>query len=81
VQVIEVYRLPLGAVIAPLAFLIAGNYAEHIKIGLREVPYSMHIPAQIVVPALVRIVLGVRRLLGRVPGDAGQAQRPRQLSD
>lgn len=58
---------PLAALTMALSFSAAGSYAEHIQIGLRRVPYLMHIPLQIVVPLLLLVVWQVRRWIGGRP--------------
>lgn len=65
--------LPLGTILAPLAMVIASSYAEHIEIGLKEVPYTLHLPAQVVVPGLVLVVSVIRGLSGKAPGSACQS--------
>lgn len=55
--------LPMGLLAATVSVAIAHNYPEHIRIGLRVVPWVLHIPLQIVVPVLLLVVATVRRRL------------------
>lgn len=47
----------------PLSVAIAGAYAEHVQIGLMQVPYTLHIPVQMVLPAAL---LGIQLVKARL---------------
>lgn len=57
--------LPLGGIVAALSFLQADSYPEHLYIGLRKVPYLLHIPLQILLPGLMLMVQLARIWLRR----------------
>lgn len=50
-----------GVSIVPLSLMIADNYMEHIEIGLKKVPLFLHIPLQIVIPALLLVIAAIRK--------------------
>lgn len=51
------YTFSLGMLVVPLTIMNAENYAEHIALGLKLVPYYMHIPFQFVIPLAVTVIL------------------------
>lgn len=54
---------PAGAALLVLSLLIAGNFVQHIEIGLQMVPPYMHVPLQIVIPMLLAAVSWIKREL------------------
>lgn len=63
--------LPVGLLMAVVSMAIADNYPEHIQIGLRVVPWLLHIPLQIAVPVAVLLVAWARHLLQRAANPPG----------
>ncbi|VBB07396.1 spore germination gerab [Lucifera butyrica] len=53
--------IPFGISILIMSILIAPNYAEHIRIGLKWTPIYIHFPLLIIVPALALIVHYVKK--------------------
>lgn len=49
--------LPMATIISYGAILISSNFAEHIEEGIRFIPQYMHIPFQLIFPALIAPVL------------------------
>jgi spore germination protein KB len=52
---------PVGIIVILCSIAIASNYAEHMNEGLKVVPNFIHIPFQVVLPALFIIVFLIRR--------------------
>jgi spore germination protein KB len=52
---------PIGVVVILSSIAIASNYVEHINEGLNVVPQFIHIPFQVVLPAIFIIVFLIRR--------------------
>lgn len=51
----------LGITVVPLSFIIAESYMEHLEIGLKKIPFLLHIPLQIVVPILLLVIAAIRK--------------------
>lgn len=51
------FVFPLGMLVAIFSILISENFAEHIEEGVKFVPYYLHIPFQIVFPAIILFLL------------------------
>jgi spore germination protein KB len=51
----------IGILILFLAVIPASSYSEHIQIGLKIVPYYLHIPLQIVVPLLLFLTIKIKK--------------------
>ncbi|WP_046174193.1 GerAB/ArcD/ProY family transporter [Domibacillus indicus] len=62
---------PLGVVVLLLSIMIAGSLPEHIQEGIKLVPLYLHLPFQVILPALVLLVAFVRHK-GR--GKEGEAK-------
>ncbi|WP_062237850.1 GerAB/ArcD/ProY family transporter [Fictibacillus sp. FJAT-27399] len=52
---------PIGIIILFSSLIIAGNFAEHIKIGLDFVPLYIHLPIQIGIPFLLVTIVFIRK--------------------
>jgi spore germination protein KB len=52
---------PLGTTILIFSLIIAPNYIEHIKEGVKFTPYYLHVPMQIVIPLLILIIAVIRQ--------------------
>ncbi|MFG6494483.1 endospore germination permease [Fictibacillus sp. UD] len=52
---------PIGIVLILSSIIIAANYVEHITEGLKVVPHYIHVPFQVVLPALFILVFLMRR--------------------
>ncbi|MGG1576170.1 GerAB/ArcD/ProY family transporter, partial [Fictibacillus sp. NRS-1165] len=48
---------PLGIVTLLLSNTIASNFSEHLQEGLRQVPFILHLPFQVIIPLLLLIVV------------------------
>jgi spore germination protein KB len=57
--------LPLLTIAAPLALGMAESYPEHIKVGLRMVPFLLHLPLQILVPVLLLLIAWLKQVAAR----------------
>ncbi|CUH97761.1 putative membrane protein [Propionispora sp. 2/2-37] len=55
--------IPFGIGILILSILIAPNYPEHIRIGLKWTPVYIHLPLIIIVPSLALIVHYIKKAL------------------
>lgn len=53
--------LGLGAAVYLYSLLIAGSFAEHIRVGLKWVPIRLHWPIQFIFPLLLLAVAQLRR--------------------
>lgn len=62
---IKLLAIPFGIIIIILSKVIAGNYSEHIEIGLNFVVKYIHIPLQIIFPALTIFVFYIRQLFNK----------------
>lgn len=60
---IDSVLIPIAAIITPLTIIMATNFAEHVKIGLKIVPVYLHIPLQIVIPILLLGIAITRKKL------------------
>ncbi|MNB82126.1 Spore germination protein YndE [compost metagenome] len=56
---------PIACLVAILSIKIANTFAEHISEGLSFASIYVHIPMQLVIPLIIFIMLGVKRI-GRV---------------
>ncbi|MFD0051807.1 endospore germination permease [Actinomycetes bacterium NPDC127524] len=56
---------PISFIILMGSIFIAPNYIEHLKEGLKYVPYYLHIPFQIVFPALFLLVALLKQLFAK----------------
>jgi spore germination protein KB len=52
--------LPLLTIVGPLSLAGAANYTEHIRVGLKMVPFLLHLPLQIFIPVLLLVTAQVR---------------------
>lgn len=59
----RVLSIPFGIIVLIVSLLIAKNYPEHIKAGLTDVLYYIHIPMQIVIPIATLIVYYSKNLI------------------
>jgi spore germination protein KB len=53
--------LPVGIIILLASLTVAGNFAEHIKIGGGLLPLYAHIPISVIIPLLLLIVALIRK--------------------
>lgn len=53
--------LPVGIIILLASLTVAGNFAEHIKIGGGLLPFYAHIPISVIIPLLLLIVALIRK--------------------
>ncbi|MFP8642561.1 GerAB/ArcD/ProY family transporter [Priestia aryabhattai] len=51
---------PIGLVILFYSLSLAQNYFEHIYEGLNIIPFTLHLPFQIVIPALLLVIAFLR---------------------
>lgn len=51
------FVLPMGMLVSIFSIVISKNFAEHIEEGVKFVPYYLHIPFQIVIPAIIILLL------------------------
>ncbi|WP_026702745.1 GerAB/ArcD/ProY family transporter [Salibacterium aidingense] len=51
---------PLGLVVLFSSMTIASSYSEHIQEGIRFVPLYMHLPFQVIIPALLLLIAVVK---------------------
>jgi len=68
---------PMGVLLASLCLAIGRSHQEHIFIGLKIVPYYMHVPLQIIVPSALLILAETKRWMGRRNPPAQASQRDR----
>ncbi|USK30697.1 GerAB/ArcD/ProY family transporter [Metabacillus hrfriensis] len=57
----------VGAIIYISSIIIAPSYQNHLDEGLKKVPYLLHIPFQIVIPALLLITVFIKGKIKQVP--------------
>lgn len=55
--------IPLASIITFLSLIIASNISEHLKIGLKIIPYYVFVPLQIVIPVLLLCIAITRKRL------------------
>ncbi|WP_419882684.1 GerAB/ArcD/ProY family transporter [Peribacillus sp. B-H-3] len=58
---------PISFIILMGSIFIAPNYIEHIKEGLTYVPFYLHIPFQIVLPAFILLIAWLKQLFAKKP--------------
>lgn len=51
------FVFPMGMLIAIFSILISENFAEHVEEGIQFVPFYLHIPFQIGIPALILVLI------------------------
>lgn len=64
---------PVTIVILLVSIIIASNYNEHIKEGLKVVPFYIHLPFQVVIPALLLLIAFLKH--GRLSKREKSAER------
>jgi spore germination protein KB len=55
--------IPMGLVMLGLSLFMAPNFTRHIEIGLKFVPYYLHIPFQFVIPLLLLVIAMIKKHL------------------
>ncbi|WP_155891138.1 hypothetical protein [Ectobacillus panaciterrae] len=55
--------IPMGLIMFGLSLVIASSFTEHLDVGLRIVPYYLHIPFQIVIPLLLLGISMVKKYM------------------
>jgi spore germination protein KB len=58
--------LILGMIILFTSIKMESNITEHLKIGLKIVPYYLHLPFQVGIPLLLLIAAWIRKRTERV---------------
>ncbi|REE87395.1 spore germination protein KB [Paenibacillus taihuensis] len=53
--------MPIGVIVLLTSLTIAGNLTEHLKEGLKLVPYYMHLPLQFAIPICLWLIGLIRR--------------------
>ncbi|MDI3093601.1 GerAB/ArcD/ProY family transporter [Priestia megaterium] len=51
---------PIGLVVLFYSLSLAQNYFEHVYEGLKTIPFTLHLPFQIVIPALLLVIAFLR---------------------
>ncbi|SEO88210.1 GerAB/ArcD/ProY family transporter [Paenibacillus sp. OV219] len=57
--------MPIGVIVLLTSLTIAGNLTEHLKEGLKIVPYYMHLPMQFAIPVCLLLLGLIRRAFRR----------------
>ncbi|MGG0184724.1 GerAB/ArcD/ProY family transporter [Bacillus rhizoplanae] len=57
--------IPMGLLMFVLSLAMASSFTEHLDIGLRIVPYYLHIPFQIVIPLLLFGISKIKKVIFR----------------
>ncbi|AZN43085.1 GerAB/ArcD/ProY family transporter [Paenibacillus albus] len=55
--------MPIGIIVLLTSLTVAGNLTEHLKEGLKLVPYYMHLPLQFAIPVFLLLIGLLRRAI------------------
>ncbi|KKI92700.1 hypothetical protein WQ54_07335 [Bacillus sp. SA1-12] len=57
----KILIFPIGIIILLASLTVAGNFAEHVKIGGEFLPSNVHIPISVIIPFLLLVVALIRK--------------------